>query len=652
MADMLSTGISGLMAFQTALATTSHNTANVNTPGYSRQVTDLATRIPEPTGSGFIGTGVNVVSVQREYDQFLTQNVRTQTTLQQKLSSYQSLASQVDNMLSDSTAGLAPALQQFFNSVQGVSDTPSSASARQVMISEGQTLVNTFHTMSSNLSALNDSVNTQLSNSVNTVNSLADSIASLNKQISMATGQAGGQPPNDLLDQRDQLLQQLSAQVPVSTVQQSNGAVNVFIGNGQVLVLDSNANHLQITSNSYDIGQNEIALSNGGPNITAQITSGAIGGALAFRSTILQPAENSLGQVAIGLSQAFNVQQTQGMDLNNALGTNFFGFSGATAQAKALPSANNTAGGPTATYAITDANKLTSSDYILSTTDGVNYTLTRSSDNQVVGTYTPTPGTPVNVPSEGFSFTLSGAGNAGDSYEIQPTRAAAGDLTQLISDPSKIAAASPVLSTISASNLGTATVTNLNVSSTTNLPTVLAGGDMTFTFDATNNQFNVSGALTGTIPYNPSTDSNGKTFDLGTINSAYSGLTFTVSGAPLNGDAFTIGANSNAANDNTNALKLAAVDSSKVLGNSTLSLQDSYSQIVSDVGAKTNQANTNLTSQNAVVTQAQQSQQSVSGVNLDEEAANMLKYQQGYQACAQMITVAKTLFNTLINAVG
>lgn len=653
MADILSTSISGLMAFQTALATTSHNISNVNTDGYSRQVTDLATRIPEPTGAGFIGTGVNVTSVQREYDKFLTQSLRTQTSLQQKLTSYQSLASQVDNMLSDSNAGLAPALQQFFNAVQGVSDAPSSVPARQVLVSEGQSLINRFHTINGTLSTMNDAVNTQLSNSVDTINSLADSIASINHQIVLANAQAGGQPPNDLLDQRDLLLQKLSEQVPVTTVPQDNGAVNVFIGNGQVLVLDSNANHLEVVPNEYDQFQKEIAISNGGPNITSDITGGSLGGALAFRSEILQPAENSLGRVALGLSQAFNQQHAQGMDMNNALGTDFFGFNGVTAAAQAMPSSNNGAGAPTVTYTITDTNSLTTSDYTLNTTDGVNYTLTRASDNQVVGTYTPGayPAT-INVPSEGISFTLSGAANPGDSYEIQPTRTAAGDINQLITDPTKIAAAIPVVSNTSLSNLGNATVSDVSVSSSTNLPTVIAGGNTTFTFDAATNQFNVTGAITGTIAYNPTTDSGGKSFDLGSINASYSGLTFTVAGTPLDGDTFTIGPNSNAVSDNGNALKLTALDTTSVLAGSTLSIQNAYGQMVSDVGAKTSQANTDLAAQNAVVTQAQQAQQAVSGVNLDEEAANMLKFQQGYQASAQMITVAKTLFDTLINAVG
>lgn len=653
MADMLSTGISGLLAFQTALATTSHNISNVNTTGYSRQVTDLVTRTAQPTGSGYIGSGVQVASVQREYDQFLTKNLQTQTTLQQKLSGFQSLASQVDNALSDSTAGLAPALQQFFDAVQGVADTPSSTSARQVMVSEGQTLVDTFHTLGSNFSSLNDSVNTQLSNSVDTVNSLATSIASLNKQIASATAAAGGQPPNDLLDQRDELIQQLAEQVPVTTVQQDDGSTNVFIGNGQVLVLGSDANQLKIIPNAYDQGEYEIAMSDG-TNITSQITSGTMGGVLSFRSSVLQPAENALGQVAIGLSQTFNTQQTQGMDLNNDLGTDFFGFTGVTAAAQALPSENNSATAPTVTYTVTDPSSLTTSDYLLSTADGTTYTLTRLSDHQVVGTYTPTsyPAT-INVSSEGLSLQLSGAASAGDSYEIEPTRNAASDITQLITDPSKIAAALPVATTLSTSNLGSAEVSDLSVSSSTNLSTVLSNGTLNFTFNATNNQYVVSGAVSGTIPYDPSTDSSGVSVDLGTyLGTDYSGLTFNLSGTPLDGDSFMIFPNSNAVNDNGNALKLSAIDTSKVLSGGTASIQDAYSQIVSDVGTKTSQANTDLTSQNAVVTQAKTAQQAVSGVNLDEEAANMLTYQQAYQACAQIINTAKTLFDTLINAVG
>jgi flagellar hook-associated protein 1 FlgK len=656
MPDILSTGVSGLLAFQRALATTSHNISNVNTEGYSRQRTDLSTRIPEPTGAGFIGSGVRVSSVERLYDQFLSEQLRTQTSGLTKLDAFHKLSSQVDNLLADADAGMAPALQEFFNALQGVADNPSSIPAREVLLSQAESVAHRFQTIDQRLAGLRDVVNASVTNTVNDINTLSQSIATVNQSIVLALAQSGGQPPNDLLDQRDLLVRQLAERVPVTTVEQDNGAMNVFIGNGQVMVLGTDYNQLDVVPSDYDSFTLQVALHTSagpGPDVTSFLNGGTIGGLLSFRKEVLEPAQNALGRIAIGLAETINAQHGQGLDLNNQLGSDFFGFGGVTAQATAAASSRNL-GVATVSYSITDATALTASDYRVSTADGVNYTLTRLSDNSVVGTYAPGayPAT-ISVPSEGFSFSLDVAAAAGDSFELRPTRAAARDITLLIDDTKAIAAAAPLRATESVANLGSANISALDTTATatTDLAAVLAGGNVTMTYDSAIPGYTLGGALAGTLAYDPATESAGKTFDLGAIDPDYSGITFRLSGVPLDGDSFTVSANYDGVGDNGNALKLAAIDGTPILSGGTTTFQNAYGQMVSQVGARTHQAGIDLGAQETLVTQAEMALESVSGVNLDEEAANMLKYQQAYQATAQIITIAQSLFDTLLNAV-
>lgn len=668
MPDILSTGVSGLLAFQRALATTSHNISNVNTEGYSRQRTNLATRIPEPTGAGFIGTGVKVSSIERMYDQFLSEQLRTYTSGLTKLDAFHKLSSQVDNLLADANAGLAPSLQQFFNALQGVADNPSSIPAREVLLSQAESLSHRFQAIDQRLAALRDVVNTSVSNTVNDINTLSKSIAGINQSIVLAMAQSGGQQPNDLLDQRDLLIRQLAERVPVTTVMQDNGAMNVFIGNGQVMVLGMDYNQLDVIPSDYDSFTLRVALRTSagpGPDVTDFLNGGTIGGLLSFRKEMLEPAQNALGRIAIGLAETINAQHRQGLDLNNELGLDFFGFGGVTALATAAASSRNT-GTAEISYSITNVSALTTSDYRISTADGTTYALTRLSDNTVIGTYTPGayPAT-IDVPSEGFSFSLDVAAAAGDSFELRPTRSAARDITLLIDDTKRIAAGAPLRATESITNLGSAQLNKLDTTAgaTTDLAAVLAaisvpGGAVTMTYDSAFGGYVLGGALDSGDPlnpnvlaYDPAAESAGKNFDLGAIDSDYAGITFRLSGVPLPGDSFTISPNYDGVGDNGNALKLAAIDGTPILAGGTTTFQNAYGQMVSQVGARTHQASIDLGAQKTMVTQAEMALESVSGVNLDEEAANMLRFQQAYQAAAQMINIAQSLFDTLLDAV-
>jgi flagellar hook-associated protein 1 FlgK len=631
--DPLGIAISGLLAFQRGLATTGHNIANVNTEGYSRQRVELAARLPTASGDGYIGNGVNVATVRRAYDAFLTTQVRTSTAAHSQLDSFYALASQVDGLLADPQAGLAPPLQSFFQAVQGVANDPTSIPARQTLLGAAATLADRFHYLDSRLDDLQASVNTQIRTGIAEINDLAGAIATLNERIVQATGASGGQPPNDLLDQRDQLIARLSEWVSVSTVAQSDGALNVYIGNGQTLVLGNRAQALVAVGNEYDASRTEVGYLSGAStvNITSQLSGGKLAGALEFRRQLLDPARNALGRIALALSADFNDQHALGQDLNGSLGGDFFSALGGTSP-EALASANN-GSGATLAVTVSDPDVLTTSDYRLHY-DGATYTVTRLSDNATVYSGATAPTT---LASEGLTLALSGTAVAGDSFLIRPTRRAAEDFAVAVSDPRAIAAAAPIRTAAALANSGNARISAGTVNAPPP-PDVNLQQTVTITFTSPST-YDVSGTGTG----NPS----GLAYVSG-ANISYNGWTVQISGTPAAGDVFTVQANTDGAGDNRNALLLGGLQNSPRLAGGSTTYSDAYAQLVAEVGSKTQSADMNRQAQAAVLAQAVNAREAVSGVNLDEEAASLLRYQQAYQAAAQTISVADNMFQTLL----
>ncbi|HKJ75415.1 MAG TPA: flagellar hook-associated protein FlgK [Alphaproteobacteria bacterium] len=656
MADLFGSGVSGLLAYQRAIATTGHNISNVNTDGYSRQQVEMSTRIPQPSGAGYIGSGVKVDNVRRMYDQFVTEQVQNHTSQDGYLNKFYDLASQVDNLLADPDAGLDPAVQDFFNSINGLADNPSSTSARQVVLSQAESLTERFHSVDGRLASLEDSANTRLENIVGEINALADSIAEVNKNIGLARDLAGGSPPNDLLDQRDELLRRLSEYVPVSTVEQEDGAVNVFVGNGQTLVLNDDAQGLGTTRNAFDASRLEITAgrSGDGPVISDQLKGGEIAGVLDFRSEVLDPTRNKLGRIAVGIAQSMNDQHQLGMDLNNELGDDFFTVAGLSTPSRALDHSAND-GSTTVTYQVNDASSLTESDYRLEYLGGNQYELTRLSDSTVLDTFTLGGGgyPDTYTSSEGFTITADSAPQTRDRFLIQPTRTGAEDIEPAVDNVKDIAAALPIRGEKDVGNLGNAELGNLAVGAGTDLPTVFAEGPVTLTFDAAANEFDVTTASgpSGTLAYDPSTVSSAD-FDLGTaLGADYADIGLTISGTPLDGDTFTISKNADAVSDNRNALELAGLQETGILENQSTTFQSAYGQMVSEVGTRTHQLDINSEAQKTLLKQAEATREGISGVNLDEEAANLSRFQQAYQASAQVINAAQSMFDTLLNAV-
>lgn len=625
--SILSVGVSGLNAAQAGLTTASHNIANVNTTGYSRQSTVQTTATPFFSGSGFIGNGANVESIVRNYNSYLDVQAREALTQSSQSDELSRQLANIDQMFSDSSAGLSPALDDFYKSVNTVSTNPADAAARQTMVSAGEVLATRFRDMYTRLEALRSGVNEQINLTVASMNLAAQQVARLNDKITQAAG-LGSQPPNDLLDARDALLRDMAKEMRITAVVQPNGSANVFLANGEAVVLDARSFTLGAQPDPTNAANLRVGMVTNG-NFRAfddsMISGGALGGVLAFRNQALDVAENALGRVAATFAQAFNAQHQVGQDRNGALGGAFFSVPGPQVQT----SAQNT-GSAVMTASVANYQAVTTSDYRLSY-DGSNYTVTRLSDRNSQ-TFASLPQT-----IDGVTLSLSsGTPAAGDSFLVQPTRAAASGIVSLVSDPATIAAALPVRASTASANLGSA---SLRVGTVTPPAGANLTQPVTITFTSATT-FNVSGTGTG----NPT----GLTYTPG-MTLSYNGWSAQLQGTPMNGDTFGVGPNTNGAGDNGNLLALASLGTAKLLGSGTLSVGEAYAQAVSDIGSQARTSAAAAKAQQAVLTQATNATQGISGVNLDEEAANLLKYQQAYQAAGKVMATANTLFQDILN---
>jgi len=631
----LSIGVSGLNAASVGLTTTSHNIANSSTPGYNRQIVVQGTNFSVLTGAGFIGQGTHVETVKRIYSEFLSEQVLSAQTTAAEMDSYLQQISQIDNTLSDTSSGLSSAMSGFFSGVQAVAADPSSVSARQSMLSTAQTLAARFQSLDQRMTEIRNGVNAQIGSEVLAISSYAGQIAKLNERILYAQAGSQTQQPNDLLDQRDQLITELNQHVHVSTLTQTDGTMSVFLGNGQPLVVGTAAYSLSATAAPDDPEQMVVVLKTpGGTSIQipeSQITGGSLGGLIRFRDESLDSAQNALGRIAIAMAQTFNDQHRLGMDLTGALGGDFFSVADPTTYSNSL---NTGSGVLAATLSSSAPDNLTTSDYRL-TYDGANYTLVRLSDNQ---TWTAASVAAVaTAADQGFDLALSGAANAGDSFKIEPTRSGASSFTVALSDARNIAAAAPMRTAAALANTGTGKVSAGSVDGPAP-PDANLLQTVTITFvDATH--FDVVGTGTG----NPS----GVLYTPG-ASISYNGWTIQISGAPDANDVFTVSANTAGVSDNRNAVALAGLQTADVMLGGTASYLDAYAQLVSDVGNKTREVKAVGASQTALAESAFATQQEMSGVNLDEEAANLIRYQQAYQASAKVIEISSKVFDSIL----
>ena len=572
--------------------------------------------------------------MQRIYSQFLvSQSLQVQTQSQSLDTNYAQIK-QLDNMFAEATSGLSPALQNFFSAIQDVATNPSVVSSRQAMLSNAEALVSRFQSMDERMSQMREGVNTQITSSVVEINSFANEIAQINQQIILAEGVSGGEPPNDLLDQRDDLINQLSKLINTDTVKQSDGSVNVYVGNGHAIVVGSQKLSLETIVSPDNPDNLTLGLVSANQTIQLpedQITGGALGGILAFRRDSLDDAQNALGRVAMTLAQTFNEQHQLGVDLNGDMGKELF-----TVSSPKIISASTNNAASNITASISDFGALTTSDYQFSY-DGTNYTLTNLSDNSSVSTAViPSGATPLSL--DGLSVTGATI-LPNERFLIQPTVNGAKGIAVNITDTTEIAAAGPNRTGAASTNKGTGTISAGTVNSLPLDPNLQQ--PLTITFHAPyDGQYDVTGTGTG-LPatnqvYTADTDIS------------FNGYTFQISGQPAAGDVFTIEPNSNGSSDNRNALLLGALQTKSTMENGTATYQATYAQLVSQIGNKTRELDVTSKAQANLLAQTEKSIQSLSGVNLDEEAANLMRFQQAFQASSKVIEISNTLFDSLL----
>ncbi|MFM0215955.1 MULTISPECIES: flagellar hook-associated protein FlgK [Paraburkholderia] len=653
MSNLINLGLSGLNAAQWGLTTTGQNISNASTPGYTIETPVFAETGGQYTGSGYLPHGVSTVTVTRQYSQYLTTQLNNAQSSSSSLATYNTLISQLNNLIGSPTAGIASAVTSYFTGMQNVSNNASSLATRQTAMSGAQTLANQINAAGQQYDALRQSVNTQLSNTVSQINSYTQQIAQLNGQISAASTQ--GQPPNQLLDQRDLAVSNLSQLIGVQVVN-SNGSYGVFMSNGQPLVSAGNSFNLGTTPSTGDSSELSVQyLGQAGANPAAapqdlpdsKIEGGTLGGLVAFRSQTLDPAEAQLGAIAVSFASQVNAQNALGITLAGVQGGALFSVGGPTVYANTQNTGN-------ASLNVSFANPAqpTTGDYTLAF-NGTTYTLTDNSTGGVVGS-----ATNLSQPINGLNFSTTGTMNAGDSFTVQPTRGALNSFATATTDASAIAAAAPVLGAAASTNTGTGAITKGTVAAGYTMP----NSTTTLTYDGTGltgfpvgSTVTVAGSpattysITSATTVVPYSSSNGASL---TINNTTAGqmnkVSVTISGVPAAGDKFTIGPNTGANNDGRNALALSNLSTAKSMDGGTVTLTGAYANYVNDIGNQTNQIQTSSTAQASLVTQITTAQQSVSGVNINEEAANLLQYQQLYQANSKVIQTAQTLFQTLL----
>jgi flagellar hook-associated protein 1 FlgK len=666
-----SVGVSALQNAQFGMSTAGHNISNANTEGYNRQRILQTTNIATLTGSGYIGHGAYISTVERIYDKFLAKQVTSAQTQVSSIEAYASALGELNMLLADNDAGLESAMEGFFAGINQVSADPSSLVARQTMVSAAQAMVSRFHILDEQVREQYENVDNMIKSYVTSINTFGQQIAQINQQIIKAEAMSGNnQPPNDLYDQRDQLIAGLNKLVGVQTTTNANGSMNVFFGNGQLLVVGQTAQSLVAMPASGNVSRLVVGLvSSAGTQELPEslISGGALSGVLQFRSGSLDAASNSLGQIAASMALVFNAQHALGQDLLGKIdgepgfAADFF----KRGEPTVISNTNNPPGAmATASYEeplYKDGNfytNLTASDYRLDY-DGTNLTLTRLSDNKSWSGATDAllNAAVASSPegSQGFSIGTGGLA-PGASFLIQPTRNAAQSLEVnpiIAADVRQIAVATPVLAQAAPTNTGTVVVSPGSVVSGYVAPAAGApitltysGGNLTGfpSFPVTVTDSNGANILSSPYGADPVPYENGATY-------TFSGISFTLTGTPRDGDEFTIARNSNGVSDNRNAMLLGQMQTVKTMAGQTANFSTVYTQLVGNAGNKGSELNTVLTAQQTVLAEAEKARDAVSGVNLDEEAVSLLQYQQSYQAAAKMLQLVSGLFDSIL-AIG
>lgn len=623
--SVLSTGTSALLAFQRALATTSHNVANINTPGYSRQKVDFVTATPQNLGYGDIGNGTRISDVRRVADQLAISRLLDSSGELARLKQLSTLADRVDSLFSDTATNVSGVWSNFFDTVSGLSSNASGTADRQNVLDNAGTLASRFKQLNESLNALNSEVNNGLIAGASEVNRLAAEIAQLNGAI----GSNANTAAPDLLDRRDQLVANLIGYTGGTAVIQDGGFMNVYTAGGQAVVVGTTASKVTTVTDPYQPERLQLAVETQGQKITLDPNSlgGQIGGLLEFRETVLTPTQAELGKLAVGLASSFNDAHHQGVDLYGNMGGDFFSFG----SPRVTGNTANT-GSASISASFGDLSKLDGQNIVLKF-DGGTWQATRADTGAAVPmTGTGTAADPLVL--NGVELVMSGTPAQNDRFLLQPTAGVAGTLSVAITDTSRIAAAAPVKAGAGLTNTGTGKVSGVAVT------------------DATHANLRNPAAIVFTSATEYTIDGTGPfTYTAGQTISA-NGWSFVLDGAPKIGDSFNISPTPAGSSDNTNALLLAKVEDAKAFNAGTVTLNGALGGLTTLVGSAARAADYSLQAQQVITDQAQASRDSISGVNLDEEAADMLKLQQAYQAASQLISTADTMFQTILGAVS
>lgn len=627
MNDILNTGKSALFAFQRALSTTSHNIANVNTEGYSRQRVSFEAANITDEANRYIGSGVHIGEIERLHDQFSTARVNSATSEHAQELTHFNMASRLDNLVATEGISISPAINDLFNAMQDANTNASSIASRDIVLDRTELLAQRFQTLQSQLDDTQTETNARTRAAVDSINEYSSAIADINKQVLTLSTSTQSHIANDLLDQRDQLVQKLSDQIEVSTVPQNDGTMNVYIGKGVRLVVGTTAETIKaVPDDTYpDRLQILLGVGNSEVNLQAKIQGGEIGGLSEFSSKTLYPAMQALGQLSLVMADALNKQHQQGVDMSGENGTALF----STPDPEVYSSHGNSGTG-IISATIDDVNALAPSDYLLRY-DGANFTATRTNDGaQTTG--------PIPLTLDGMSLSITGTPTAGDTFIVSATTRAAGFMEALVSDPAKLALASQLITSSDIANVGEARVSGALVVD----PTATALKDpinLVFNSDST---LNIVDADTGTtlttnVPY------------ISGEKISFNGWELSISGNARSGDIHRVQNNTTGRGNNVNGLALADLQTANLVeGN--MSFNDAYGAMVSHVGTQTNTAETRTNALESLKENAIYRQQSTQGVSLDEEAIDLTRYQQAYQASAQIISTADTLFQSILGA--
>lgn len=625
MPSILGNGTSALLAFQRALATSSHNIANSTVEGFTRQRVELANRAGDGFGSGYIGAGVVIGGVTRLSDSLVTNRLLDSRGEVGRLDLLNGYASRIDQLFTDATTGLARPWSAFFDAAQGVAAEPASQAARTEMLGRAEALVARFGLLQQGLEQVDNEIDAQLVGGAEEVNRLANEIARLNIEISR------NGPENaalDLLDQRDRLVARIAELTGVSTLPQDDGALNVFTAGGQPIVIGATASRFVTAPDDYRPDRTVLALqtTSGTVRLGAGSVAGQLGGALSARAELVDAGRAELGRIAAALAETVNAASAAGLDLNGSVGSDFFRLPAPTPLAHRANTGTGALAVGIASVGALDGVPL---EFRF---DGANWTARRADTGAAVALAgLGTVASPFLV--NGLSIVASGAPAANDRFLVEPTSTAAGSIGVAINDPNRIAAASRIRPSADLTNLGQGRVVSLAV------------------LDPSNVNLTTPATIQFLTPTSFSLDGGpAQAYTPGAAITA-NGWSLVLDGVPRAGDTFRVGANTAGSSDNTNMRVWAALDDARVLGGGANSLNDAIGAQTTRIGSAARESGFSLESQKAIDEALVQQRESLSGVNLDEEAADLLRFQQAYQAAAQVIAISDTLFQTFLAAV-